>query len=434
MAIIGFVWLVLAVINFAGHKAGMNLETSRIFPLSVFEPKLHRAGLPYVAAFVVVLLAWLRYGARIPTVATLAIGMALVVLGNLAQGSFYAAFIQPFVAGNIQYYHDALGVRDWHSFLSNFNTLQAQLENHGRTHPPFAVLLHFLLLGPAYDRTTLMAVTFSLVGLAGIPLVWGGVRILGSNARRADELAILYSVVPAINIYAIVCLDSVIATLSALFMLATAAIMVGRPLRWTLPLFAFSIIAINLLTFGGVFFIAIAGLLAMRELLIAKKLRLTIALGSTLLVAAIGIVVLEHFYGYSHVRSFLLASRLENPDGFRGFGDPINYVMTRLNDICELALFLSLATLATLFRRRIVGAFSFREDDGDAVFATAFFVLLLMFVMGAFKKGETARACLFFYPFIMLRLRKVPDDALRSLILFAGLQSIAMQLAGSYFW
>jgi hypothetical protein len=62
------------------------------------------------------------------------------------------------------------------------------------------------------------------------------------------------------------------------------------------------------------------------------------------------------------------------------------------------------------------------------------FALLLMFLAGSFRTGETARICLFIYPYIFVMFRNVDDSVLANLVLVTGAQTILMQLFGYYLW
>ena len=87
----------------------------------------------------------------------------------------------------------------------------------------------------------------------------------------------------------------------------------------------------------------------------------------------------------------------------------------------NIALFASLPVLAVLLRRR-----------PHRISVTAILVLLLMFVTGAYRTGETARACMFIYPFLFLTLKDLPAPFIRRLVAAAGIQTIVMQALGSY--
>jgi len=66
--------------------------------------------------------------------------------------------------------------------------------------------------------------------------------------------------------------------------------------------------------------------------------------------------------------------------------------------------------------------------------------LLAMFATGAFRTGETARACLFIYPYLLLPVaaqldHQQPDASDRRLLVWLVFgQTLLMQTFGGYFW
>ncbi len=64
----------------------------------------------------------------------------------------------------------------------------------------------------------------------------------------------------------------------------------------------------------------------------------------------------------------------------------------------------------------------------------ALFTLLLMFATGAYGTGETARACMYIYPYLTLTLIYKKEKVVQNIFLIALLQTFAMQLIGDYFW
>jgi hypothetical protein len=74
------------------------------------------------------------------------------------------------------------------------------------------------------------------------------------------------------------------------------------------------------------------------------------------------------------------------------------------------------------------------------VFWASILTLAAMFASGAFHAAETARACLFIYPFLLLAVTpQFSDQAvslahIRTLPLLVFGQSLLMQLFGDYFW
>jgi len=241
-------------------------------------------------------------------------------------------------------------------------------------------------------------------------------RAAGAKAGESLWLALLFAVIPAINIYGGVSLDGVILTTSALFLLGLVRL--EREGAWTRSAFAalaVGLLATNALTFGGLLLVAVGVLRSVRSREVRKAMVLTLVL------AAVLYVTLRLGFGYDHVKAFVTASKSENPNGFQALGVPIHYWLTRQENIWNVAVFASLPVLAVLVRRR--------PDD---LTAAGVLVLLLMFITGAYRTGETARACMFIYPFLFLSLKDLTAPFIRRLILAAGIQTILMQAVGGY--
>lgn len=95
--------------------------------------------------------------------------------------------------------------------------------------------------------------------------------------------------------------------------------------------------------------------------------------------------------------------------------------MTRQESLWNIAIFASVPVLAVLVRKR-----------PHNLSAAAVLVLVLMLVTGAYRTGETARACMFICPFLLLTLKDLPPPLIRRLVAAAAIQTIVMQALGSY--
>lgn len=429
-------WIVLAIFNFALIVAGLNPGTPRKFPISVLDgPTIHLSGLPFAALFLLLLFFGLGQGSRLNVFQVWILGLALIVLGNLAQGGLDAAFYKPFYESGIQYYHDAIEITDWQGWLREFNVNQPGLLEHAKTHPPAAVLLHYLLLSVADGRLFLLAGSFTLISSLVIPLVWWILRTVGLSVRQCSLLALLFSVIPAVNIYSAVSLDGVIATLSTVFLLGMVTIIRrGISVSGVVAVLTGALLT-NMLSFSGLFLYGTGLLLALREIILHKRYGLLVVLLISLLLGLGVYILMLQLSGYDHVDAFLTASRIENPNGFRAFHVPVEYVMTRVEGVAEIALFLSIPVLAILLHQpeRKASLYSVIRSY-DPILIAGLAVLLLILLAGAYRTGETARACLFIYPYLVLGLRNAQEPMLRSLISAAGLQTIVMQVFGGFFW
>lgn len=409
IVIILLAWVGLAHLN---HVVGWGVhDVVEIFPLSQFAgPRIMWSGLPYVAAFLVVLLIALRL--RPTPVRVWIFGVALILLGNLAQGGVGLGFLAPFrFRGGARYLEAAQTIDGWTEWLRSFTTIQRTLYRQPQTHPPFAVLLHHVLRTPA-----VISAAFTGIASVSIVLVWKTLKAAGAKAGESLWLALLFAVVPAINIYGGVSLDGVVLTTSTLFLLGLVRLERGPTWSWyAFAALAAGLFATNALTFGGLLLVAVLALRSLGSREVRKAMALCLGLAAVLYVAfSLG-------FGYDHVKAFVTASKSENPNGFQAIGVPIHYWLTRQENVWNIAVFASVPVLAVLVRRR--------PHD---LSAAAVLVLLIMFLTGAYRTGETARACMFIYPFLFLTLKDLPARSIRRLVAAAGIQTILMQALGSY--
>jgi hypothetical protein len=183
------------------------------------------------------------------------------------------------------------------------------------------------------------------------------------------------------------------------------------------------------------FTIGVAALLAAYEAWAERSLRGAWVWLSGLAALAAAIAGLYAGFGYDHLEALATASRLENPRGFRGLATPLDYALTRIECVAEIAVFFSLPALAVWWRERLLRRppFDLRRD-GDRIEAAGCLALAALLVTGAFWTGETARACLFFQPYLLLGLRDAPPRTLAAVAVAGGAQTVAMQLFANFFW
>ena len=408
-----------------------------VFPFSVADgPTFHLLGLPAVLGFLGLLYWAVKRSDRLSGWKIWVIATALVVLGNLGQGGLDAGFLKPFTESDIQYYHAALEVRDPVAWLAAFNDRQVSLPPHTKTHPPFAVLLHHLLLDIGGRRTGLLAAVFVLFASLAFPVLQRLLEDFRLTAGRRNRMVLLFAALPAVNIYGAVCLDALVLTTATLFMLGMARLAAGcgRP-GLSFSMVALGFAATNLLTYGGTFLAAVGTALGVWEMLGHRRLRSAAAMAGALLFFLLIILAMDRYWQYDHIRGFLTASRIENPSGFRGLAEPAVYLMTRVENVCEIAIFFSFGALAILFHpHRLNLRLTDWHRHRIRLMITGVGVLALMFAAGAYKTGETARGCLFIYPYLILALTAVDRKVLEGLIVFAGLQTAAMQATLEFFW
>lgn len=424
----------LTVGNYALMAAGRYYGTAYYFPISVFRgPEMYAGGIPFALAVPIVLWLALRRTLHLGVLHVWVIALGLIVLGNLAQGGIGRGFELPVGGSDVQYYHEAIKIGDWREWLRSFAAVQESLVTHARTHPPFAVLLHYWLLKAGGGSVLFLAAALTLLSSLAVPLVRSIMRELGATRGRAAGFALLFAVIPAVNTYSAVSLDGVVAMLAACMLLGLVMILKRGLSPWAIVLFTVGLVLANALTFAGLLLVAAAGTVAVMEAVTERRAGVAVAL---LVAGVVGVALLGSFralLNYDHVGAFFAAVRIEQAHGGLLLRTPGVYVWTRGEDVFEMVLFASAGLLAVLFRRGLRVAFDVRDHMGR-VLLVMIIVLAVSFVAGTHRTGETARACLFFYPFLILAFRGTEGPIVRALALSAGVQTAAMQLTGAYFW
>jgi len=331
----------------------------------------------------------------------------------------------PYSLEGQEYYHDALTVNDPIVFLRQYNVIQPTLHRHAHTHPPGAVLTFYVLQKVFRDPAI---IAFVIMLLAMVPTVYFFYRILLTSVSEetARYVSFLLVLLPAVQIYYLATIDAIVAAL----------------LTATLYLFCFgkgsksvvgaaaALTTSFLLTFVSLFILPV---LIGFELIVKRSIKRSAVVTGA--VAAFHLL-LYLLFGYNAWQSFRTASLFENPNGFMLFVEPANYLFTRLEDIAEIILFFG-PFLAILFVR---GFRNFKDKPLNILTALAIVTMLGMFVTGAWRTGETARACLFLYPYLLFPVayyladRKIQGRDRLQLASLVFLQSVGMQLIGNYHW
>lgn len=427
------IWAGLAVLVNLLIEAGFQLDVARYFPISEFHgPTVHFAGLPFAILFLIVFFFALKRIAYFNGFQVWLISLVLLLLGNLAQGSIAAAFYLPFHGYGGQYYYDAIQIADWQQWLRDFNEKQLTLQNHSQTHPPFAVLLHYFIFELGQRSLFVLSGSFILISSLSIVLVWQILCVLNLPQPRVAQLTLFFAVIPAVNIYSAVSLEGIIAACCALFLLGVVKTIKAGMSFVALLFIVTGFLLSNLLTFAGTFLALTAFLIGWQQFQLKHRKDLFIVFSVAVLSSIIVYLVMQRSFGYDHLAAFFTAARYENPEGFHALHAPLEYLLTRLEGVSEIALFLSLGALALLFHREHL---QWRwRDDATVIFLSGMIALAAMFLSGAFKTGETARICLFIHPYFVLALRKLEEPTLRAATIFAAWQTAIMQIGAGYFW
>ena len=432
--IFGLFLAVVKLVNISLIRQGILTHLPWTFPFSVAKFHLQAPNLLLALLFLLAALAAILLSSHIRSAAAaVLIGWLLILLGSLSQGGVEKAFIQPFTASGIQYYHDALAVDDSTSFLNTFNEAQSTLGIHARTHPPFAVLSHYWLLQAGDGHPWLLSAVFSLASLLSLALLAVILGWLKTPRQRQIPLLLLAALLPAVNIYTIVSLDGVILLFASLYLAGMVAWAVGKHPLVVLSLLTIGLAGMNLLSFGGLFLFALGGLYGLYQLFIHKRRDLLKLYLASAAIVGLLLLLLYVDFKYNHLQAFLTASATENPGGFALFHHPLRYFVTRFEGIIEVLVFLGLPAAGFLLRRSAWQK-PHLSTPGSSLALTALAVFLLMLLTGAYQTGETARAGLFLYPFFILLLNNTFQADLKPLMLLTALQTAVMQGLWSFFW
>lgn len=385
---------------------------------------------------------------KLPTFSILvAAGLFLIFLTSLIQG--WSVGIESTIGGMSEIYWDASSVLNPISFISNFNTLQASLSLHAQTQPPGAVLVIYLF-NLIFQEPAFIAIGLSVItGVFSAFFLNGLYKQLFDN-ENAKYGAFLYLLLPAIQVYYLANIYAIVATLAA------GALYFYFHSNQILKLVGV-FVCIFLGTFVTFLFVYIPLVLLIYEVLrslqssrgkaVSKRFVDLISSIGPIILIGIGVVLVYLFLsiglGFNYVEAFLYASSLENPNGFMLLASPGEYIITRLQDILDIVVFFG--PFLAVFAYEGIKSMRMNLSDKKTMMSynltlASIISLLLLFLTGAPKKGETARICMFALPLFLIPVlyylstsgfsRK---EKMKLLLLVFG-QAVIMQLIATYIW
>lgn len=373
-----------------------------------------------------------RYELRLVIASAILLIVGLSFIHGVAVG-FYAPIagdaqtgvLVPYSLDGQEYYHDAIKTTGAMDFLARFNELQPTLHRHSHTHPPGAVLT-FYALDRIFGDPALIAVAIMLIAFPVSLYFVDRLMAAAVDDDTARYVTVLFAFLPVIQIYYLATLDALVA---AILIAALYLFCFGRS-RGSAAAAAVLVSTSFFLTFVSLFILPV---LVGFELLVKRSLKRSgvVALGLVTLH-----ILLYWFTGYDAVRAFRTASAFENPRGFMLLVEPVNYLFTRIEDIAEIAFFLGPFLLILFFK----GFTKLRERPHLILTLLGYGTFAGMLVTGAFRTGETARACMFLYPFLLFPVAHYLADSdagepeRRQLATLVFAQAVGMQLFGNYHW
>lgn len=427
-----FIWVGMAGLNFYYQYQGGYNGTGILFPISIIYPNQFMwSGFAFAFSFLLLGVLAFRYVDKLNLFGLFSIAILFVLLGNLSQGNFDIAFLQPFYLKGRQYYTDAIVIKDASVWLRDFSKNMDQFQMHTKTHPPFITLLHYWILNISNLET--LAIVFFGIGCLSFPIFYQILVYLDFEKARRKWMLLLFAAIPSVNIYLLVSIDALVLTSTMIFLLGFAKIFHQKKIDiGAFLLIVIGLIVSNMLSFSGLFLFAFIGFFSFYFVTRGTLSFLWLGL-------MCGVVFLLFFFlmylmtGYNQLETFFLASKSENPNGFLLFHKPFIYLMTRLEDVGEILMFLSFGFLAVLFSRKTKMQI-FGVRDINVLFFSAISAISAMLLTGAYITGETARACLFLIPYFLILLKDLNSYQFKILFYLCLFQTFGMQMIGNFYW
>lgn len=382
-------------------------------------------------------------------------GFLAIFLTNLIQG--WNTGIYTPVGGQSEIYTDAVNITSIWAFIKNYATLQPNLSLHAQTQPPGAVLLIYVLYG-IFKDPSVIAIAISVIAAVGSSLFLYGIFKKLFNKSVTKYVVLLYLLLPAIEVYYLANIYAILATL-ILGMLyfylhknKTISI-IGTFICLFLATFM-SFIAM----WGGLFLIVfeISKIISnrkinkqiIREVGFFKWFKNLLSSIDKLLIVGFGIIasylLLYMFLGFNYIGVLSYASSLENPNGFMLTANPIQYFTTRIEDILDILIFFGPILIVFSYRGLKYLKKNFKNDENYQrlflIIISALVALLILFLTGAPKKGETARICMFILPFLLipvivyLNKEGFSKGEKTKLLLIVFAQAVLMQTIATFIW
>jgi hypothetical protein len=356
-------------------------------------------------------------------------GLLLIMGTNLLQG--YQGLYEPLTASD-SYWADSLKITNLASFLEFYETLQPTLALHSRSHPPGPIVLVYLLSHIA-GQPLFASLVLAAIGSGVVFLLYDFLRQKNVSADTAFFVSALFLVLPTVQIYFISSFDAI---MPLVFFSVFWAWQRAKEPKWLVTTGVLFALALSF-NFAAIFLIPI---LLFDDWRRHGQVNLSLQLFVASIILGFLVAIL---FGYNYWNSFLIGVRMESQGGgFFLLRDPLSYVVTRLENVLEIAIFFS-PWLSYLLLLSFKTHTPWKRKQWRSDFAGAFTALVSLtgfFLAGGYYTGETARNTNYIYPFLLIMLgffvRKKPltkPEQVTLLTLVFG-QSLVMQLFGWYGW
>jgi hypothetical protein len=430
-------------------------------PVAGFEiwPLWGQFVLPDLAGiFVVILVAFVFSGVvlylrkkntldlRIPVI--ILVGIVLTIFTSLIQGGD-TGIVNP-IGGQSEILVDALQIANPLSFITNFEEIQSTLSIHAQTQPPGAVLVIYLFY-VVFQDPGLISKALCIISTVFSVYFMNGVYVRLFDEQLSKYAVFLFMLLPAIQVYYLANIYAIVSTLvlSLLYF-------------YFHPNNTVSIIGSFLFLFLGTFisflFVYTILFLFIFELLqfvkrksdepILSQLKSFLISQAKLIGICIGVASvylgLAVFLDFNYITAFTYAASSENPNGFMLLANPLEYFVTRVQNVLDILIFFG-PTLTVLSYEGVIWLQKNRELNDIIstkynLVLSSLLALLLLFLTGAPKKGETARICMFILPLLLipvitlLQSKNVTWREKVLLLIVVFTQTVLMQTIGIWLW
>jgi hypothetical protein len=401
------------------------------WPISIVWPKLP-VMIDSITVIAIILLAialWKNSTAQKPFWQQMIIVWCIILSTNLLQG-FNGGFIDPIDSGNddgFDYWQDTLIIHDPIDIIKNYETLQPTLGYHSRVHPPLALFTYYYLR-LLFHAPWLVGIIISIISLSGLYFYkqWLAQYTKEPTTRY---FAILIGLTPAFQIYSLASIDAIIATLFIL----TIWSFDRKNSRSFFYLTVILLITSMLFNFGAIWLIALLFFIDLIKNHTIKNISRIIGATGAILFA------LYLVSNYSYLKSFIIAASFEgNKNFFLSPSTFFTYVLTRIQDILEPAVFLGPFLLILLYRSLKTNIDS-KHKNIKLISYSAMGIFAAFLLTGAYYTGETARAALYIImpilaPISLLLNKYATRHDYKMLGFLVLTQTTLMQLFGYYLW
>ena len=381
-------------------------------------------------------------------------GTLLIIFTNLISG--WESGIVSSIGNYGEIYDDAVQIVNPITFISEFESLQDYLTVHARTHPPGAVLTIYLFY-LVFNSPGFIAIAICVCSSILSAFFLNGIFKNFFKGEIPKYMVFLYLLLPAIQVYYLANIYAIVTTLIIgviyfYFHWNTIISIIGC----IICSFLASFISFMALFFVGCLFLYEVfnlwrkGSLRRNAILSLKGIKSVFKDSQRLFFMIVGIVgiygILLFTLGFNYINSFLIAVAAETSQGWELITNPFEYLTSRVTNIMDILMFFGPVLIVLCYK----GYVSLKKDKLNSessaklfnLVTAAIITLLAIFILGAYDHGETARAAMFIYPFLLIPVafylshysNRVPKYEMGILLTVLFGQAIFMQLVGNFIW